>query len=128
MNIKRYYILSHKEIQYIVNTKRKKFIKWKVLNINIIPQYNWTFYNKFAISISSKFHKKAVYRNVLRRIFFDIIWKNNLVNKKSKFWYIKVYVSLKKWVDYDVKSDTFKEKVRKDFEKDLSKLFESNVL
>ena len=127
MNIKRRYILSHREIQYIINTKNKKFIRWKVLNINIIPQYSWNFYNKFAISISVKFHKKAVYRNILRRIFFDIIWKKSYVGKKSNFWYVKIYVSLKKWVNFDVKDKKFRKKVREAFEKDLKLIFKDDL-
>jgi ribonuclease P protein component len=122
MNIKRYFILGTNEIRYITNTKNKKFLRWKILNINIINQYDNRHYNKFAISISSKFHKKAVYRNIVRRIFFDIIYKNDLVNKKILWWYKKIYVSLKKWVEYDVKWEKFKEQVRKDLEKDLKLL------
>jgi len=123
MNIKRFFILNTNEIRYITNTKNKKFIRWKVLNINIINQYADKKYNKFAISISSKFHKKAVYRNIVRRIFFDIIYKNDLVNKKIWNWYKKIYVSLKKWVEYDVKWENFKKLVRKDLEKDLNLIF-----
>ena len=123
MNIKRFFILNTNEIRYITNTKNKKFIRWKVLNINIINQYADKKYNKFAISISSKFHKKAVYRNIVRRIFFDIIYKNDLVNKKIWNWYKKIYVSLKKWVEYNVKWENFKKLVRKDLEKDLNLIF-----
>ena len=123
MNIKRYFILGNWEIKYITNTKNKKFIRWKVLNINIINQYKGKNYNKFAISISAKFHKKAVYRNIVRRIFFDIIFKNDYVKTQIKWWYKKVYVSLKKWVEYDVKWEDFKKLVRKDLEKDISKMF-----
>ena len=122
MNIKRYFILGTNEIRYITNTRNKKFVRWKILNINIINQYNDKTYNKFAISISSKFHKKAVYRNIVRRIFFDIIYKNDLVHKKINGWYKKVYVSLKKWIEYDVKWEDFKKLVRKDLEKDLIKI------
>jgi len=123
MNIKRYFILWTSEIRYITSTRNKKFVSWKVLNINIINQYPDKSYNKFAISISAKFHKKAVYRNIVRRIFFDIIYKNNLVKKPTKQGYKKIYVSLKKWVSYDVKWDDFKKLVRTDLEKDLLKLF-----
>jgi len=123
MNIKKYYRLNAKEIRYIITTKTKKFIKWKILNINIIDQYPNRKYNKFAISISNKFHKKAIYRNIVRRIFFDIIWKNRYVFQTIKWKYKKIYVSLKKWVNYDVKWKDFKNIVRKDLEKDLKKIF-----
>ena len=123
MNIKKYFRLNDKEIRYITWTKKKRFIRWKVLNINLIDQYKNLNYNKFSISISNKFHKKAVYRNIVRRIFFDIIYKKSYVNKKTKFGYKKIYVSLKKWVEYDVKWDDFKKKVRTDLKKDLNIIF-----
>jgi len=123
MNIKKYYRLNNSEIRYITSTRRKKFVSGKILNMNIIDQYAWKNYNKFAISISNKFHKKAVYRNVIRRIFFDIIYKKWYlqVSIKNKFW--KIYCSLKKWIEYDVKWEDYEIKVRKDLEKDLFKLF-----
>jgi len=123
MNIKRNLILWNWEIRYITNTKNKKFVRGKILNLNMINQYDNKNYNKFAISISSKFHKKAVYRNIIRRIFFDIIYHNNYIQKKIKWWYKKVYVSLKKWVEYDVKSKNFKQNVRIDLEYDLKRMF-----
>ena len=123
MNIKKYYRLNTSEIRYITSTKRKKFISGKILNMNIIEQYAWKNYNKFAISISNKFHKKAVYRNIIRRIYFDIIYKKWYLETpiKNKFW--KIYCSLKKWVEYDVKWEDYEKQVRKDLEKDLFKLF-----
>jgi len=123
MNIKKYYRLNNSEIRYITSTKKKKFVSGKILNMNMIDQYVWRNYNKFAISISNKFHKKAVYRNIIRRIFFDIIYKKWYldVSIKNKFW--KIYCSLKKWVEYDVKAEDYETKVRKDLEKDLFKLF-----
>ena len=127
MNIKKYYRLNNSEIKYIVSTRRKKFINGKILNINIIDQYNWKHYNKFWISISSKFHKKAVYRNIIRRLFFDIIYKEWYLNKKINWKYCKIYFSLKKWVLYDVKWNNFKSLVKKDLEKDLSKIFKNII-
>jgi len=123
MNIKKYFRLNNKEIRYITATRKKKFVRWKILNINLIDQYKNINYNKLAISISSKFHKKAVYRNIIRKIFFDIIYKNSYVKKTTKFGYKKIYVSFKKWVEYDVKAEDFREKIRIDLEKDLEKIW-----
>ena len=91
--------------------------------MNFIDQYSDKNFNKFWISISSKFHKKAVYRNKVRRIFFDLIYKKGLVNKKIDWKYKKIYVSLKKDINWDVKDEKFLQKVRQDLEKDLNKLF-----
>jgi len=123
MNIKKIYRLNTKEIKYITNTKRKKFLRWNILNINIIDQYPDKKYNKFWISISSKFHKKAVFRNIIRRNYFDIIYKNKYHTKSIKWKFKKIYVSLKKGVEYNVKWKDFKKKVELDLKKDLDKIF-----
>ena len=91
--------------------------------MNFIDQYPDKNFNKFWIGVSSKFHKKAVYRNKVRRTFFDLIYKKWLVNKKIDWKYKKIYVSLKKDVDWNVKDEMFLKKVREDLEKDLNKLF-----
>jgi len=122
MNIKKFFRLNDKEIRYITNTRNKFFLRGKITNINFIPQYPDKNYNKFAISVSSKFHKKAVYRNIIRRIFFDIIYKKGYLYKKIDWEFKKIYFSLKKWVDLDVKSDNFRSEVRKLLENDLEKL------
>ena len=123
MNIKKQFRLNSREIQYIVKTKNKFFLRWKVLNMNFIDQYPDKNFNKFWIGVSSKFHKKAVYRNQVRRSFFDLIYKKDLVNKKIDWKYKKIYVSLKKDVDWNAKDEMFLKKVREDLEKDLNKLF-----
>lgn len=123
MNIKKTYRLNTKEIKYITNTKRKKFLRWNILNINIIDQYPDKKYNKFWISISSKFHKKAVFRNIIRRTYFDIIYKNNYHTKSIKWSFKKIYVSLKKGVEYNVKWKDFKKQIELDLKKDLGKIF-----
>ena len=123
MNIKKYYRLNNSEIRYITSTKKKKFVSGKILNMNMIDQYAWRNYNKFAISISNKFHKKAVYRNIIRRIFFDIIYKKWYIFKQIDWEFKKVYFSFKKGVEIDVKDDNFKSKVRRLLEQDLDKLF-----
>ena len=123
MNIKKRFRLNAREIKYITFTRKKFFLRWKITNINFISQYPWYNYNKFAISISNKFHKKAVYRNIIRRIFFDLIYKNWYVFKKIDWEFKKIYFSLKKWVEFDVKSSDFKDKVRNILEQDLKKLF-----
>ena len=123
MNIKKNNRLSAKEIKYIIKTKNKKFLRWKVFNINIIHQYPNFKYNKFWISVSSKFHKRAVYRNILRKLFFHIIYLNNYIYKPFNWNYIKVYFSLKKNIVYDFKDKSIKEKIKKDIEKDLKMLF-----
>ncbi len=119
MNIKKNNRLNNQEIRYIIKTNKKKFLRWKILNINIIKQFPWKSYNKFWISISSKFHKKAVYRNILRKIFFHIIYENDYIYKYTNKWYIKVYVSLKKGISYDFSKENVKDIIKKDFEKDL---------
>lgn len=123
MNIKKIYRLNTKEIKYITNTKRKKFLRWNILNINIINQYPDKKYNKFWISISSKFHKKAIFRNIIRRTYFDIIYKNNYHTKNIKWNFKKIYVSLKKGIEYDVKWKDFKKQIKLDLKKDLEKIF-----
>ena len=123
MNIKKSFRLSGKEIRYISFTKRKKFLRWRILNINIIDQYSDKNYNKFGFSVSSKFHKRAVYRNIVRRIFFDIIYKNSYLSTKIQWKYKKIYVWLKKWVELDVKDKNFKTKIRNLMENDLKIIF-----
>jgi len=123
MNIKKNNRLNTKEIRYIIKTKKKKFLRWKIFNINIIKQFPWMEYNKFWISISSKFHKRAVYRNILRKLFFHIIYQSNYIHKRSKWSYVKVYVALKKGVVYDFKKENIKDKIKKDLENDLDIIF-----
>jgi len=123
MNIKKHFRLNSKEIKYITTTRNKFFLRWRITNINFIPQYPDKNYNKFAISISNKFHKKAVYRNIIRRIFFDIIYKKWYIFKQIDWEFKKVYFSFKKGVEIDVKDDNFKSKVRRLLEQDLDKLF-----
>lgn len=119
MNIKKNNRLSNQEIKYIIKTKNKNFLRWKILNINVILQSPWKNYNKFWISISSKFHKKAVYRNLVRRIFFHVIYENDYIHKKTKNWYVKIYVSLKKNIKYDFLKKNVKDSIKKDLEEDL---------
>lgn len=123
MNIKKNNRLNNKEIRYIIKTKKKQFLRWKILNINIIQQFSWKDYNKFWLSISSKFHKRAVYRNIIRKLFFHIIYQNNYIHKKVKWSYVKIYVALKRGVEYDFKKENIKDKIKKDLEKDISLIF-----
>lgn len=126
MNIKKNNRLNNKEIRYITKTRKKKFLHWKILNINIISQFVWKEYNKFWISVSSKIHKRAVYRNIIRKLFFHIIYKNKYIHKKVNWTYVKIYVAFKKNVEYNFKKEDIKDKIKKDLEKDLSLIFWKN--
>ncbi len=121
MNIKKQYRLNNREIKYIIFTKNKFFLRGKILNINFIDQYPDKKFNKFWIWVSSKFHKKAVYRNIVRRAFYDIIYKKNLINKQIDWVYKKIYVSLKKDLTYDKFGS--KQKIYELLQKDIDKLF-----
>ncbi len=123
MNIKKYYRLNTREIRYILKTRKKFFIKWKLLNINFIDQYTDKYYNKFWIWISSKFSKKAVYRNNVRRIFFDIIYKKWYFNKKIDWNFKKIYVTLRKDILFNVNEDCFIGKIKENIIDDLNTLF-----
>ena len=118
MNIKKYFRLNSREIKYILLTKNKFFLRWKALDMNLIDQYEWKNYNKFWIWVSIKYSKSAVMRNKIRRIFYDIIWKQWLVKKPIGWKYRKIYVLVKK--DYPETEPT---KIREDMKKDLNKLF-----
>lgn len=99
MNIKKQNRLNNSEIRYIIRTKNKKFLRWKLFNINIIDQFDWRNYNKFWVSISSKFSKNAVDRNFIRKMFFHVIREQDYVFNTTKSWYKKVYCALKKWLN-----------------------------
>lgn len=119
MNIKKRFRLNTKEIRYILNTKNKKFIRWKILNINMIEQFPNQKYNKFAISISSKFSKKAIYRNIFRRYFFHAIFQNNFVCSKIQNSYKKIFVSFKKDISWELSQEQIKLYIQQDLKKFL---------
>lgn len=87
--IKKQYRLTSKEVNYILK-KRQVFATSDFLFFRI-PQYTNRPYNQFALQLSAKTHKRAVRRNKMRRLFYDIIEKNNLISKKNEKtqWYIK---------------------------------------
>jgi len=123
MNIKKINRLNTNEIRYIIQTKRKNFLVGKNFNINIINQFSWKNYNKFWISISNKFHKKAVYRNIVRRIFFNILYEKKYLYKKINWNYSKIYFSFKKDIKYNFEDKNIKEQIKKNIENDLKIIF-----
>ncbi len=97
MNLKKKYRLKWKEIRYIMKNRfQKKFFFANILVFHVIKQYPNNNYNKFSINIPIKAWKKAVFRNLLKRVFMDEIYKKNLINRKISNWYWKIFVSVNK--------------------------------
>ncbi len=64
-----------------------------------IPQYPFLSYNQWAINIPLKFSKKSSRRNILKRLFYDFIAQNNLVEHPFEGGFKRFFVTLnKKWV------------------------------
>lgn len=80
--IEKQYRLTSKEVNYIL--KKRQVIATSDFLFFRIPQYTNRSYNQFALQLSAKTHKRAVRRNKMRRLFYDIIEKNNLILKKNE--------------------------------------------
>ena len=115
MNIKKKYRLGGKEIRFIMkNRHNKNFFFSNILVFHMIKQYPNNTYNKFSINIPIKAWKKAVFRNSLKRIFMDIVYKKNLVDRKFSKWYWKIFASINKKNISQVKSISEKKPLDKD--------------
>lgn len=125
MNIKKKHRLGGKEIRYIMRTRHnKKNFFANILGFHMIKQYSNNTYNKFSINIPIKAWKKAVFRNLLKRIFMDEVFKKKLVNKKISNWYWKIFVSINKKNISKVKIISEKNPLNKD---DLRKLISNDI-
>lgn len=87
--------LKYKDIWFLV--RRRKYFPSKFFGFFYFEQYRNLQYNQISCHIPLKFCKKAVYRNVLKRLIIDEVRKNNFVEQKfMDEKYYKVYISLNK--------------------------------
>lgn len=87
--------LTTKEVSYVSSRKTRIFSGWLICYFH--PQYPNKKYFQIWIQISKKFHKSAVKRNDLKRIFFDAIHEKIPQNVTN---YYKLFVIV--WnKDYD---------------------------
>lgn len=87
--------LKYKDIWFLV--RRRKYFPSKFFGFFYFEQYKNLQYNQISCHIPLKFCKKAVYRNVLKRMIISEVKNNNLVDQKfidGK--YYKIYISLNK--------------------------------
>ncbi len=86
--LKKQHRLSTKDVNYIL--KRRQTISTADFLFFHIAQYPNRSYNQFAIQLSTKLHKRSNRRNKLKRIYYDIIEKNNyLETTTDNKWFIK---------------------------------------
>lgn len=97
------YRLTTKDVNYILSQRR--YIKSGDFLIYNIPQYTNKPYNQFGIQLSSKLHKRSTKRNILKRVYYDMIrslWllsKKNKHNKYSKYIVLIDKSKISKWTD-----------------------------
>lgn len=72
------YRLKTKEVNYLL--KRRQVISTPELLFFWVAQYSNKSYNQFAIQLSTKLHKRAVRRNKVKRMYYDLIQNKNLVS------------------------------------------------
>lgn len=87
--------LKYKDIWFLV--RKRKYFPSKFFWFFYFEQYPNLKYNQISCHIPLKFSKKAVYRNMLKRLIIAEIIKNNLTDTRfmdNK--YYKVYIMLNK--------------------------------
>ena len=100
--IQKKFRLKGKDINYIF--RKQQIIVAVSFSIFWIPQYKFLNYNQWAINIPLKFSKKSSYRNLLKRIFYDFVDKNELLTYPFEGGFKRFFVTLnKRWIAKFVK-------------------------
>lgn len=107
--IKKIFRLNKSEIKKVLKYSKPFFSYWIILNFNS----NNLDFNRFAIIISEKTITNAVTRNFFRRMFYNLVSKNILL-QNTNLWKDMIFI-IKKQIKLD-KKDSLSIKA---FEKDI---------
>lgn len=98
--------LKWKDINFLV--RRRKYVPTEFFGFMYFDQYPNLKYNQISVNIPLKYNKKAVYRNILKRIMIKHIQEKELIKTRINWKFYKIFVTLNKKNITELKSQTEK--------------------